>query len=169
MTILKKVYITLCVLLLCQISNAEDLDWGKLIPAIIQIESSGNCNAFNEKSGAVGCMQLTYPCIKEYANEHDLSTRSGRRGNVMIGTQSDRFTQSFESANYIHRNNIKIGTWYLRRLKDHYLKDNYTLERLLAAYNGGITRLRKVDYDVKKMPRETRAYVKKVLKIMEEK
>ena len=42
---------------------------------------------------------------------------------------------------------------YLRRLKDHYLKGVYTEERILAAYNGGITRLKNVNYDISKMPR----------------
>ncbi|GAH13902.1 unnamed protein product, partial [marine sediment metagenome] len=61
--------------------------------------------------------------------------------------------------------NKGVGTWYLRRLKDHYLKDNYTIERMLSAWNGGITRLRRLNYDCSKMPKETRNFVKKVLRL----
>ncbi len=65
--------------------------------------------------------------------------------------------------------NIFIGKWYLRRLKNHYLKDDYTIERMLHAWNGGITRLRKLDYDCSKMPRESREFSKKVLRLYEAK
>jgi hypothetical protein len=102
------------------------------------------------------------------------------------------------------RINILIGTWYLRRLKDHYLRNITIMQKLdkdkffmfgfgdmkigekrnvkpiklkkygvknvkdaqlaliLAAYNGGISHLKKVGYDINKMPRSTRNYVKKV-------
>lgn len=43
-----------------------------------------------------------------------------------------------------------------------------SLEQILAAYNGGIGRLRNCDYDVNKMPEEPRAYVKKVLGVINE-
>jgi len=59
--------------------------------------------------------------------------------------------------------NIFIGTWYLLRLQDHYKCP--TIEHLLASYNGGITRLRRNDWDIEKMPRETRDYVKKVMRL----
>lgn len=55
-----------------------------------------------------------------------------------------------------------IGEWYLRRLKDHYLKDNYTIERMLAAYNMEPTRLKKLNYEWWRIP-ETKKYVKKVM------
>ena len=46
--------------------------------------------------------------------------------------------------------------------------EDYKLALILAAYNGGITRLRKNGYDINKMPGETRNYVKKVMKLYKE-
>ena len=87
--------------------------------------------------------------------------------------------------------NKRVGTWYLRRLRYYYLKAivekknshligkpgaqvwvyetiidlTRELELILAAYNGGITRLRKCNYDINCMPKETRNYIKKVMKL----
>ena len=36
------------------------------INAIIQIESGGDPNAYNENSGAKGLMQITTPCLHDY-------------------------------------------------------------------------------------------------------
>jgi hypothetical protein len=67
--------------------------------------------------------------------------------------------------------NVKIGTWYLTRIYNHYLQninDNLPEEKLkltLAAYNGGIGRLKKCTYDINCMPKETQNYVRKVMKL----
>ena len=45
--------------------------------------------------------------------------------------------------------------------------EDMQLALIFSAWNGGITRLRKHNYDINKMPVSTRAYVKKVLKIYE--
>ena len=141
--------ILLAIFFLVTACFAKELDWDRLIPAIIQIESGGDPNAVSDR-GAIGLMQITPIVLEEYNN--------WIKGSVV---------PLWKEKLYEPHINEFIGTWYLHRLKDHYLKDNYTLERLLAAYNGGITRLRKVNYDVKKMPRETRNYVKRILRIME--
>lgn len=43
-----------------------------------------------------------------------------------------------------------------------------SLEQILAAYNGGIGRLRNCSYNVNKMPEESRTYVKKILGVINE-
>ena len=59
--------------------------------------------------------------------------------------------------------NVYIASWYLHRLHDHYKCD--IIEKILMAYNAGITRCKKVNFDLKKLPYETRKYVPKVLSI----
>ena len=114
-----------------------------ILPYLIQVESGGNPNAVSH-AGAVGLCQITPIVLKEL-------NMSGWHASM-----EDLFDPVF---------NIYVSRWYLRRLRDHYLKDNYTLERMLAAYNGGITRLRRNNYDIEKMPSETRSYVRKIMKL----
>jgi len=129
---------------------ADEID--DLIPYIIQVESSGNPYAVS-KDGCIGLMQISpNGALAEY-------NQRGFPKNIYI--EPLFLIEDLYNPNV----NVKIGTWYLRRLKDHYLKDNYTVERILAAWNGGITRLRKNDYNVSKMPEETRNFVKKVMRL----
>lgn len=133
-----------------------------LIPAIVQVESGGNPNAVS-KAGAVGLMQITPQGALAEWNKY---------GPVQIQVTSGGWIEHQELLNrddlFDPRINVIVGEWYLRRLKDHYLKDEYTLECLLCAWNGGITRLRKLNYDCGKMPRESKTFTKKVLKLYEE-
>ena len=115
----------------------------RLIAAIIEVESGGNPYAVS-KAGCIGLMQISEIVVKEFSKY----APSG----FLCGLDL-----------YNHYDNKSIGTWYLNRLKDHYGCDS--IEKVLAAYNGGITRLRRYNYDISRMPAETRAYVKKVLKI----
>lgn len=168
---------SLLILLIASSVGADEID--DLIPYIIQVESGGDVWAYSNK-GAIGLMQITEPVIIEYCVENNkrykveytrIGDGTGRiapnpKRYFMIGQQEDRFASRW-TAIYLPEINKIIGEWYLRRLKNHYLKDNYTIERLLAAYNGGITRLRKNNYDISKMPHETRRYVKKVMKLYE--
>lgn len=132
-----------CFLLMANGAWADVID--DLVPAIIQVESHGNPNAVSP-AGAIGLMQITPIVLREFK-------------------QTLGYGKGFDFDLYNAQVNVIIGTWYLRRLKDHYLKDKFTIERILAAYNGGITRLRKVNYDVSRMPKESREYVKKVIKL----
>ena len=152
--------IIIAIMLMASPVLADEID--NLIPAIIQVESNGNPNAVSP-AGAIGLMQITPIVLSEWKEWKVIPLR--------------KYGASLEDLQALNKNlgdlidshfNVEIGTWYLRRLKDHYLKDKYTVERLLAAYNGGITRLRKNGYDVSKMPKETRDYVKKVMKIYKE-
>ena len=49
-------------------------------------------------------------------------------------------------------------------IEDWMTQEEAILSLILAAYNGGITRLRANNYDINKMPRSTRKYVKKIMK-----
>lgn len=177
---------------------ADEID--DILPFVIQVESSGNPNAVS-KDGCVGLMQVSPIVLIEYTNVMG--------GNRLLPYYhyEDLFDPEI---------NVKIGTWYLRRLRDHYLTDkkiqqhlNYMAKKenwlikdnppisicgypcglgitifmndtgnskwanttdiklalILSAYNGGPTRLKKVNYDISKMPEETRDYVRKVMKL----
>ena len=178
------------VLLMVRFVYADEID--DIIPAIIQIESSGNPNAISH-CGAVGLMQITPIVLQEF----NLKTKHAYPLSMtdMLSPEWNKF----------------VGTWYLRRLRDYYLKDiaiayvcnrqthiiraysacvekngvrnfgvvdntdiswaeletseEVELALVCAAYNGGITRLRKCKYDINCMPKETRNYVKKVMKL----
>lgn len=131
----------------------------KLVDAIIQVESSGNPDKVS-KAGAIGLMQITPIVLKEF-NDREYNPE-----HYFICGQDVSFVKPILPKESLFNKDVNksVGTWYLKRLKDHYLKDKYTLEHLLAAYNGGITHLRKCGYDVNKMPKETREYVVKVMK-----
>lgn len=142
----------------------EELDWNRLIPAIISVESGGNSNAVS-KARAIGLMQITPIVLKEYNLSQDLISSNEITYLNKPNGKLQRLTYYQPQELTVPYLNKKIGTWYLRRLKDHYLKDNYTIERLLSAWNGGITRLRRLNYDCSKMPRETRNFTRKVLNL----
>lgn len=122
-----------------------DIDFDRLVICVIQIESNGNPNAISP-AGAIGLMQITPICLKEH-NQNSPYTY--------------RLAEMFDPTK-----NVDVGLFYLKRLY-HYYKCP-TVEHILAAYNGGITRLRNNNWDIKKMPRETRDYVKRVLHIYKE-
>ena len=152
---------------LCSFVRADEID--DLIPFIIQVESGGNPNAVSG-AGAIGLMQITPIVYLGFSQEHRGKDTRG----LIRKTKFMKLFSKYEAANgpyminlYIPEFNKYVGEWYLRRLKDHYLKDNYTIERMLHAWNGGITRLRKLNYDCSKMPQESREFSKKVLKLYE--
>lgn len=165
--------------------HAESIDWDRLVRCVIQVESSGNPHAVG-KDGEIGLMQISPIVLKEfnseplflfYADAYSLPLRRHQK--------TDLFCP------YINR---KIGMWYLTRLHNHYLKKHfdklddigivafpyeewskdiksmtdYKVALILSAYNGGITRLRKHNYDISKMPGETREYVVKVMRLYNE-
>ena len=60
------------------------------------------------------------------------------------------------------KRNIEIGTWYLKRLKNYYLKNNYSLETLLASFHWGLENVKKVNYEYNKFPVLIKKYIQKV-------
>jgi len=145
------------VLFLAVICRAEEIQWDKLIACVIEIESGGNPNAVSNR-GAIGICQITPIVLKEYnqyAHERYYETTISMA--VQKYTLDDLFSIDI---------NYHIAEWYLHRLHDHYNCD--TIEKILMAYNAGITRCKKVDFDIKKLPKETQRYVVKVMKLYQE-
>lgn len=175
-------------------ARAEEIRWDNLVQAIIQVESDGDPNAVG-KDGEIGLMQISQSVIDEYA---EWVTTDWSKEHNMSGV-CDWGKEEWIIPEY----NIKLGTWYLHHLDEHYLKeenvqlfddpklfksiavntyhivptyrfehtkyikcaDDYRIAMILAAYNGGPTRLRKVHYDIRKMPKLTQRYIEKVLKL----
>ena len=143
----------------CEVGTAlaDEIRWDDLIVSIIEIESNGNPNAISE-DGCIGLMQISPIVLEEYLEylceplRHKMVSENEIKAiDKNIG---DLFDKNF---------NIKIGTWYLHRLHEHY--GCKTIEQILMAYNGGIGNCRKNNFDIKKSPKETQNYVKKVLKL----
>ena len=90
---------------------AEEINWNKLVQAIIICESSGNPNAYNSKSGCRGLMQISEIVLQEFLNQ-DESVRLivfGNNGYI-------EYTPKFVVDLYNPTINKQIGTWYLKRL-----------------------------------------------------
>jgi len=159
------------VLILYRKSQIEEIRWDDLVATVIQIESSGNPQAVS-KAGCIGLMQINPKgALAEWNNAMDKRYKMLEKGHPFpIDYDWIKSKCSFHTLGDLYNPNIniKIGTWYLKRLKDHYLKNNFTIERMLAAYNGGPTRMRRLlrqGKDWQDMPRESVNYVRKVLKL----
>lgn len=125
----------LIVLLFPGVSRAEDID----MSIIKQIESSGNDNAVNKYSGAVGGYQITAICLKDF-----------NQVNKTNYTRKDLFIP------YINK---QIGTWYMNKripqlLKALGLKD--TTNNRLISYNAGVNAVK-----TGIIPTETKDYIRK--------
>ena len=112
------------------------------------IESSNNPRAYNKATEARGLYQITPACLSDYNSYH-----------FTHYTQEDLFNPE---------TNHRIATWYLNvripQLLNHYGIPNNTENRLIA-YNWGIGNLVRW---WKKLPQETREYLKKYQKIKKE-
>src|SRR3990167_3060901 len=117
-----------------EINDLDDLN--DLIPAIIEVESGGNPNALSE-DGCRGIAQFSKIAWDEVMSKPYIP-------NVY---------------------NIELSKIackrYLLLLKKRLGKD-YTLERMIASYNMGLSKLQKLDYQWWKI-KETKNYVKKVV------
>jgi len=151
-----------------RVEGADEIN--ALIPFIIKVESNGNPNAVGT-SGEIGLLQISSIVLEEFNREHKIyryTTPSGKKG---ITHLPGREWETYKLAElFNHEVNIRVGTWYLRRLKDHYIpKNKYSVEVLLASYNCGPTKMRKLGWDWKKAPKSTVRYVKKVMALYKEK
>ncbi len=148
--------------------EGSDID----INAIIQIESKGDPNA-RGSVGEIGLMQISPIVIIEWFNVIGMFGTSyeipgDARSPIVYGnnyTSSDLFTPSI---------NVKIGTWYLERIRDHYCKVwniPPTIEHIIIGYNWGVGNLRtwyRAGSDWNKLPRTTKNYIKKYRRITNE-
>ena len=114
------------------------------IRAVIRVESGGRATLegrpITSDAGAMGVMQLMRDTYNEMRDENDLGSNP-----------------------YNVRDNILAGTAYLRVLYQHY---GYPF--LFAAYNAGPGRLEAHLHKGKKLPAETRAYIKGAVRVVAE-
>lgn len=117
--------------------------------AVIKTESSDNPKAVS-KVGARGLMQF------------------------MEATWKEKAKLPFEEA-FNPETNIEMGIKYMHWIADQLEKNIPDWEKLpkerrlsliAASYNGGVGRLTRNEFDISKMPKETREYVEKVRKAM---
>ena len=67
------------------VSSKTQTDWQLFVEAVIQVESSGNDSAYNEKEKAVGCLQIRPIMVREV-------NRVLRRNDIMFRyTMEDRW------------------------------------------------------------------------------
>ncbi len=117
-------------------------DW---VDRVIQQESSGDPNA-ESPVGARGLMQIMRPTWDEWTEK--------LYGRVLP------FDQAFDSDI-----NKEVGTAYLKWVQTtlrNWMNKEPTIEQILAAYNGGIGRLRQNEYQVDRMPGESRDYSERI-------
>lgn len=110
-----------------KIKARKDEDIELNINSFKQIESHGYPRAYNRRSGARGLMQIVPSVLKEWNHLHP--------------SQEYNLDDLFNS-----RINVKIGTWYLDRIKNHYLPHygiKPSIENIIIAYNWGIGNLQK--------------------------
>jgi soluble lytic murein transglycosylase-like protein len=117
---------------------------------VIIRESKGDPNEVGEK-GERGLMQI-------------LKTTWYEQTKRMFGKPLP-FNRAFEPTL-----NKKVGTGYLEWIRKTLARSDWmgcepSDAHILAAYNGGIGKLRKNKYIVGRMPKSTRSYVKFVLKL----
>ena len=108
-----------------------NLDW------IMQIESSGNAQAYNAKSGATGLYQITPICLEDFNDYHEIKYRL--------------------SDMYDPQKSARVADWYMNTripglLEAYGIED--TVDNRLASYHAGIGNLRK-----NKLGPATRKYI----------
>lgn len=110
---------------------------------IKSIESSGNIFAYNKSSGARGLYQITPIVLKEYNNFHKEKY-----------SKQDLFKADV---------NEKIARWYINKRIPQMLKyynRDLSIENILISYNAGISYV----VSGKKLPKETKEYIRKYKK-----
>ena len=111
---------------------------------IKMIESSGNPNAYNEKTEAIGLYQITPVCLKEWNNYHPKEHY----------TKNDLYNPEI---------NEKIAKWYLNiRIPEmlKYYGYKITVENIIICYDWGIGNFIKWKKGKKKLPEETKNYLR---------
>lgn len=140
-----KLIISILVLCFSLQAHASIIDMQK----IAQIESSGNPEAYNARSGATGKYQITKICLEDY--------------NIM--TKSSLTMAEMYDEVKCH----KVADWYmsvrLPQLLRHYGLP-VTVAYHLAGYNWGISHVRKWSGKIEDLPKETRGYYKLYSKLM---
>ncbi len=104
------------------ICQSDEID--ELIPHIIAVESGGDPHAVS-KAGAMGLMQITPIVLEEWNQEADPEwLYTGTFDYAKYPKGKSRKELVLDDL-YVVKWNKMVGEWYLRRLRDHYLKDIY--------------------------------------------
>lgn len=104
----------------------QKVDWDKLIEAIIWRESRGNDNAINNKTNAVGCMQITPIYLKQCNNivghnKYKLSDRYDRRKSIeMFNIYQSHFNPNKDMHLAIKLHNPRASYSYHRDIENKY-------------------------------------------------
>lgn len=141
---MKIIVIVVLLFTLCSIVRADTIVNDRLINAIAQVETNCDPKAIGDDGKSIGICQISLSVLKEWNDNCRVEF-----------TKKDLLDPQI---------NKRLCEWYLDRLINHYGCAN--LKQVLAAYNGGIGNLRKVNYDVSKMPKSVREYVIKVENII---
>lgn len=129
--------------------NSFEVMTPELFEKFVEKESSFNLYAYNSKSKASGLVQIQKPSWEQIFPEEDY--------------YSGRFNLDL---------NLEAGLRYCSWLENYFGKNNpnwsslnyeQKVEQLVAGYNAGIGKIRKVNWDFSKMPVETKKYKEFVL------
>lgn len=115
------------------------------IDCVIQVESGGDCNAVSP-TGAVGPLQFMPDTWAEVS------------GGLPIEMAKDEKIARKVGKKYFKTIYRTLSGWAGRPA---------TMNECLAAYNGGMGRLRRNNFELSKMPRETQIYLERFDKIYE--
>ena len=115
------------------------------LDTIKQIESSGNPDAYNPKTNAIGAYQIRIPALRDFNLSH---IRNGYSHEEMYD----------EAKAYL------VANWYMNVAIPRYLRNmgiEDTIFNRLAGYNWGVGNLKK-HYDTGlEIPSETKEYIEK--------
>jgi hypothetical protein len=130
---------------------------------IAQIESGGNTLAYNRHSGARGIWQITPIVLREYNEEAHKELLGCYENGFLVQpiayTKQDLFNPII---------NKQIAEWYFNRIKNHYLKNKGSIDDILICYNFGYGNWLKWEWGIKRLPQETRKYIKLYKELMNE-
>jgi len=98
--------------------------WEQMVLSLIQVESEGNDLAFNETSGASGCLQITDIYIAEVNRllgedrycKDDAFDRTKSLEMFEVYQSNKNPNRDIDTAIRLH--NPKAGEWYLERVKN---------------------------------------------------
>lgn len=129
------------------VARAEEVN----LDIIATIESSNNPLAYNATSHARGLYQITPICLKDYNFAH--KTKNIASNALYSPTEAH-----------------KVAEWYILRIKQILTKKGIPVEisHILISYNWGVGNCIKwyrAGTDYNKLPRETRNYIAKYLKL----
>lgn len=131
--------ILVCAMLMASLTvnaqeQSESYDWGKVIDAIVMVESKGNPKAFNKNGNCAGLLQITPGLVKQ-CNIWLRAKKSKKRY-----TLADRY-------------NVEKSKEMFVMIQSYYNKTN-DVEKAIRIWNGG------PGYTIK----GTNGYLKKVMK-----